>query len=192
MSPLVSAGTLLIHFVFDVYIIILLLRFILQKLGANWHNPISQFVIQLTEKPLKPIRKIIPGVRGFDIAIIVLALILQLIEVILLWMLQFGPMPHLLGACVVAISGIISDFIYIYIYAIIINAIVSWFPSAQSHPLSQTVYLIVRPILYHIQRIIPLVAGIDVSPVFALLALTIINLLIAQPLLTVGTNIILG
>lgn len=192
MSPLVSAGTLLIHFVFDVYIVILLLRFILQKLGANWHNPISQFVIQLTEKPLKPLRKIIPGVRGFDIAIIVSALILQVIEVILLWVLQFGPVPHFLGACIVAVSGIISDFIYIYIYAIIINAIVSWFPSIQSHPLSQTVYLIVQPILYRIQRIVPLIAGIDVSPIFALLALTIINLLIAQPLLAVGTNIILG
>lgn len=192
MSPLVSAATLVIHLAFDTYIVILLLRLMLQKLGANWHNPLSQFIIQLTEKPLKPLRKIMPGVAGFDLSILLLAFILQLIEIILLWVLQFGPIPNMMGTVVVTVSEILSKFIYIYIYAIIINAISSWFPQMQSHPLSHIVYLIVNPMLSRIHRFIPFIAGIDISPIFALLVLTLINMLVVQPLLTVGTKIILG
>lgn len=192
MSPLVSAGSLIIHLAFDAYTVILLLRFMLQKLRASWHNPLSQFIIQLTEKPLKPFRKIMPGVRGFDLSILLFALILQMIEVILLWTLQFGPIPNLIGTFVISIAELFSKVIYIYIYAIIINALSSWFPQMQTHPISHIVYLIVNPILSRIQRFIPLIAGIDISPIFGLLALTLINMLIAQPLLAVGTKIILG
>jgi YggT family protein len=94
MSPVISAASLLIHILFDSYIVILLLRLMLQKLGANWYNPISQFIIQLTEKPLKPLRKFIPGVAGFDLSILLLAFVLQYIEIVLLWVLQFGPVPN--------------------------------------------------------------------------------------------------
>ena len=192
MSPLISAGTLIIHLAFDTYIVILLLRLMLQKLGANWHNPLSQFIIQLTEKPLKPFRKIMPGVAGFDLSILLFALILQFIEIILLWVLQFGPIPNVMGTVVITISEILSKFVYIYIYAIIINAITSWVPQMQTHPLSHIVYLIVNPVLSQIQRVIPLIAGIDISPIFALLGLTLINMLAVQPLLAFGTKIILG
>lgn len=192
MNPLISAATLLIHVLLDGYTIILLLRLILQKLGASWHNPLSQFVIQLTEKPLMPFRKIIPGVRGFDLSIVVFAILLQFVETILLWVLQFGPVPNLLGTLFVSLSELLSKTVYIYIYAIIINAITSWIPSVQSHPLSQIVALLVNPVLSPIRRFIPLIAGIDLSPLVALLIFTLINMLLVGPLLTVGTNIILG
>ena len=192
MSPLISAGSLIIHLAFDSYIVILLIRLLLQKLVANWFNPLSQFVIQLTEKPLKPIRKIIPGFAGFDLSILLLAFVLQYIEISLLWMLQFGPIPHVIGTLIVTISEIASKFVYIYIYAIIINAIASWIPQMQTQPILQIVYLIVNPLLSRIQRHVPLIAGIDISPIFALLALTLINMLIVQSFFNLGTQIILG
>lgn len=192
MNPFVAASTLIIHLAFDAYIVILLVRLLLQKLSANWRNPLSQFIIQLTEKPLKPLRKMVPGVAGFDLSIIVLALILQLIEVVLLWVLQFGPIPNLLGALVIAVSEIISKFVYIYIYAIIINALSSWFPQMQTHPISHIVYLIVDPILARIRRFIPLIAGIDLSPMVAILIFTLMNMLLVMPLLAFGTQIIMG
>lgn len=192
MDPLISAGTLIIHVAFDAYIIILLLRLILQKLGANWFNPLSQFIIQLTEKPLKPLRKFVPGVKGFDLSILLLAIIVQLVEVILLWMLQFGPIPNIIGALVISFSELLSKVIYIYIYAIIISAVMSWIPSMQTHPLSHIIYLMVNPLLSRIRRFIPLIAGIDISPIFALLGFTLMNMLIVAPIAMLGTRIILG
>ncbi|OGT44945.1 MAG: hypothetical protein A3E82_01820 [Gammaproteobacteria bacterium RIFCSPHIGHO2_12_FULL_38_11] len=192
MSPLIAACILIVHVGFDAYIVILLLRLILQKLGANWHNPLSQFIIQLTEKPLKPFRKIAPGVKGFDTAILLFALILQLVEIILLCLLQLGGMPALLGAFVITFSEILSKFVYIYIYTIIINAIASWFPQAQEHPIMRLINLIAEPVLSPIRRLIPLIAGIDISPIVALLVFTLINLLLVTPILQAGTRIILG
>lgn len=192
MGPLISVAILLIHVILGAYIVILLLRLLLQKLGASWRNPISQFVIQLTEKPLKPLRRMIPGVAGFDLSIVLLLIIFQCIQIILLCALQFGAMPNIAGLLISIIAEILSKLVYIYIYAIIINAIASWFPHMRSHPILHIISLIVNPALSRIQRIIPLIGGIDISPIAALLALTIINMLVVQPLLMVGTKIILG
>lgn len=192
MHPLIKASTLIIHLVFDAYIVILLMRLMLQKLGASWRNPLSQFIIRLTEKPLKLCRKIAPGVKGFDLSILLFALILQLAEIVLLWALQSGSIPNVVGALVIALSEILSKFVYIYTYAIIINALSSWFPQMQTHPLTHVVYLIVDPVLMRIRRFIPLIAGIDISPIIAILLFTLINILIVMPLLMFGTQLIVG
>lgn len=190
MSPLISAATLLIHIFFDAYIVILLLRFLFQKLGASWHNPISQFIIKLTEMPLKPFRKIAPGVHGFDISILLLAFIIQLIEIVLVQLIQFSIFPHLIGALIMSVAEILSKFITIYIYSIIINVIVSWIPSLQYHPISHVVFLIVDPLLSRIRTKIPPIAGLDISPVFALLLFTLVNILIVSALIGLGIRLL--
>jgi YggT family protein len=192
MNPLISSGTLIIHVLFDTYIVILLLRLLLQKLGASWRNPLSQFVIKLTEDPLKPLRKIIPGFKGFDFAIVFLALLLQCIEIMLLWHLQFGVTANVQGTLIVACGEILSKFIYIYIYSIIINAVASWIPQLQTHPLAHIVFLITDPILSLARRFIPPIGGIDISPMAVLLLLALINTLIITPILDIGARIILG
>ena len=192
MNPLIASGTLIIHVLFDAYIVILLLRFMLQKLGASWYNPLSQFVIKVTEKPLKLMRKIVPGFKGFDFAILIFAFLLQAVEVILLWHLQFGGTTNVAGTLVVTFGELLSKFLYIYIYSVIINAIVSWIPSMQTHPLSHIVFLITDPVLSLARRFIPLIAGIDISPIAVLLIFSLINMLIVAPILMIGTRIILG
>ena len=192
MNPLIASGTLIIHALFDAYIVILLLRFMLQKLRASWHNPLSQFVIKVTEKPLKLMRKIVPGFKGFDFAILIFAFLLQAVEVILLWHLQFGGTTNVAGTLVVTFGELLSKFLYIYIYSVIINAIVSWIPSMQTHPLSHIVFLITDPVLSLARRFIPLIAGIDISPIAVLLIFSLINMLIVAPILMIGTRIILG
>ena len=189
MTALVSAAALIIRVVFDGYIILLLLRFLLQKLGASWHNPVSQFLITLTEKPLKPFRKIFRGFKGFDIAILILAFLIQCIGIFLLLLTSIDAVPKVLGVIIISIGQILSKFVYIYIYAIIINAIASWLPNLQAHPVMRIVYLIVNPLLSKIQRVMPLIAGIDLSPIPAILGLMLINLLIVTPILNIGAQL---
>lgn len=191
INPLISAATLLVHLVFGSYIFIFLLRFLLQKLNASWYNPISQLIIRLTEKPLKPIRKWIPGFKGFDFSIIALAAVLQIIEIILLMAIQFAVMPHFFGIVITTIAKLLSKFLTIYIYAIIINAIASWFARSK-HPILDVVQLITWPVLSRLHRFIPSISGIDISPIIALLLLTFLNLLLIQPLLGLGTTLALG
>lgn len=192
MNALITAATLIIHVLFDGYIIILLLRLLLQKLGASWHNPISQFLIKITGLPLRPLQKFIPGFHGFDLSIVVFTIILQFIEITVLCLLQFGTVPHVLGVLVMSLGELLSKCVYIYMYAIIINAISTWIVQLQSHPIAHVVYVISEPLLSLFRRLIPLISGIDISPIFALLGLTMVNILIVAPLLETGTRIILG
>lgn len=189
MNALTSALTLIIQVIFDAYIILLLLRLLLQKLRASWHNPISQFLVTLTEKPLKSLRKIAPGYKGFDLSILLFAAILQYIEVTLLFLLQMHSMPHILGTLLITIGEMASKLVYIYIYAIIINAIMSWAPSLQQHPASNIVTLIISPLLSRARQIIPVISGIDLSPLPVLLGLMLINILLIGPLLAAGSQL---
>ena len=189
MNPLISAASLLIHLFFDAYIFILLLRFILQKLNVSWYNPVSRFIITVTQKPLIPFRKIIPRRDGYDFAILVFALIVQLIENCFLWWIQSGALPHGVGLILIVVSQVLGKFITIYTYAIIVNAISSWIPTMQMNPLSQIISLLVDPLLSVFRRYIPLIAGIDISPIFALVGLTLINMVIVTPLLMEGMKL---
>ena len=191
MTPLIAAATLIIRVIFDSYIVILLLRFILQKLHANWFNPISQFIIKLTELPLKPFKKIIPGFKGFDFSILFFAFIVQLIEMLLLTLLNAQTFPNIFGLFVLSLGEILYKFVYIYIYAIIINALASWIPSIQSNPLIDIIQLIVYPLLSRVRQMIPLIAGIDISPIPAILGLTVINMLIVTPIMNIGAQLAL-
>lgn len=190
MNPLISAATLLIHLFFDAYIFILLLRFILQKLNVSWYNPISRFIITVTQKPLIPFRKIIPKYDGYDFAILVLALIVQCIEDGLLLWIQMDALPHSIGLVIIIFAQLMGKLILIYTYAIIINAISSWIPSIQANPFSQIIYYMVDPMLSIFRQYIPLIAGIDISPIFALVGLTLINMVIVTPLLMEGMKLI--
>ncbi|PIZ05003.1 MAG: YggT family protein [Gammaproteobacteria bacterium CG_4_10_14_0_8_um_filter_38_16] len=181
----------IIRLVFNAYILILLLRFLFQKIQVSWHNPISQFIIKLTEKPLQPFRKIVRGVAGFDLSIILFAVILQLVESILFFgLLLNGKFPHLLGVLIITIASILNKFMDIYFYAIIIGAIASWIPSLQKNPAMDVVFRLTEPMLSRIRRIIPPIANIDLSPLFALLGLMLLTALIISPMTFIGTKFI--
>ncbi|MFZ9039964.1 MAG: YggT family protein, partial [Gammaproteobacteria bacterium] len=72
LSPLM----LIINTLFDLYILLVLLRFLFQMLRADFYNPVSQFIVKLTTPPLKILRRVIPSVGGQDAASIVLCLLL--------------------------------------------------------------------------------------------------------------------
>lgn len=181
----------IIRFVVGSYVIVLLLRFLMQKLGASWHNQVSQFVIKLTEKPLIPFRKVIPGVKGFDLSILVFAFVVQFLGVGLIWLIALGYIPHFIGILLLTLSSIFSKLIHIYIYAIFINVIASWILPLQMSSVMHIVSLLVDPLLSFIRRYIPLIAGIDLSPIPALFGLTFLNLLINTPLDNMGTHILM-
>ena len=82
---LVNAGSYLISTLLGLYIIIVLLRFLLQMVRADFYNPLCQFIVKATSPILIPIRRVIPGLYGIDIASLLLAYCLQYIENILLF-----------------------------------------------------------------------------------------------------------
>ncbi|WP_423063220.1 YggT family protein [Candidiatus Paracoxiella cheracis] len=165
----------LVDLVFDIYIIILIVRLLMQKLGASYHNPFSQLIIKLTNVFVTPMQKVLPGFKGFDFAIIFLILLFAVIETLLTIWLRFKVVPGLWGTIVISIGMIGNKFVNLYFYAIIVRAIMSWVVSLQQSPIAEVVFLITEPIMKPARRLIPTIAGFDLSPIPVLIALQLIS-----------------
>lgn len=183
--PLLQALEFILINVLQMYIFVVLIRFLLQVAKADFYNPLSQFVVKATTPPLKPLRRLIPGIAGLDIASIVLALLLQALLFTIDTLIPNGDFMNPLRLVIFSIASIIASVVKIYLFCIFISAILSWFPSARSHPIAQLVSQLVEPALKPIRKILPDMEGIDISPMFAALILfAILNFLI-PPLFTI-------
>lgn len=126
MIALTNAGLFLVGLIFDLYIIILMLRLLMQKLGVSYHNPVSQFVIRTTNLFISPLQRIIPGCKGFDLAIVFFIIVFEFMQAFLLFWLRSRLMPHFGGLLVVSIGALGNKFMNLYFYAIILRVIMSW------------------------------------------------------------------
>ena len=161
-------GLILIgHYLVSLYTMIVLLRFSAQWLGVDFRNPISQFIVNITNPPLLPLRRVVPGWRGKDMASLVLALGLIFIE-LLLFALLFGAKNYLALIPIVFFRAIIVV-INLYFYILIINAIISWINQDPYHPARLFFSPITAPLLRPLQKRIPLLGGaVDVTPMIVL------------------------
>lgn len=175
-----QAGVFLISVLFGFYILLVMVRFLLQAVRADFYNPLSQFVVRLTTPPLRPLRRIIPGVAGVDLAAVVLLLGLQILELVLVHSIT-GRTLHPGVLLIAAVAQLVTTALLIFIVAIIIQAILSWVQPGAHNPFSAVLYQLTTPVLRPFRRIVPPVSGIDLSPMVALLALYL--LLMAVPYL---------
>jgi YggT family protein len=169
-----EAGSFLVSVIFGFFILMIMLRFLLQTVRADFYNPISQFIVKITDPLLKPLRRIIPGLGGIDMAAIVLLIILQYIESLITFSLQGTPIPWLV-LFILTLFSLLKLLLYIYIFGIIIVAIASWIAPAGYNPVLGLIQQIIAPIMRPIQKWVKPVSGMDLSPLVALL---ILNLLV--------------
>jgi len=169
-----TAGAFLITIVFGFYILSIMLRFLLQAVRADFYNPLSQFLVKITNPPLRPLRRIIPGLGGLDMAAVVLMLALQMLEMFLLTWLA-GTSMHPWVLFVFALTELLSLLLYVFLFGILILVVVSWIAPHAHNPVIGLVRQLTAPVMRPIQRRLPVFSGLDLSP---LIALVILNLLI--------------
>ena len=167
----------LIETLFDLYIIVLMLRFILQQVRADFYNPISQFIVKATSPVLNPARKLIPGLGGIDLPTVVVVLAFIALKILIISLLS-GYSPSILALLLTGIRDFITLSLNIFIFAIIIQAILSWVNPDPYNPVSGILFSITRPVLQPFRRMIKPVGGIDLSPLVALIALMFIERLV--------------
>jgi len=156
-----------------------LLRFWMQWCRAPARNPLSEFVQTLTNFAVLPVRRIIPGLWGLDLATLVLAWLVLIIEALLMLAVK-GLVPGIDAMVVVVLLALVMLLrlaIYLAIGAIILLVIISWVNPAS--PMYSLIQLLTRPLLRPIQRIVPPIGMVDLSPLIALLLL---QLLLMVPL----------
>jgi len=165
---------LLIRTLFDLYIIVLMLRFILQQVRADFYNPISQFIVKVTAPVINPAKKLIPGLGGIDVATIVVVIAMIAIKIYIVALLS-GYSPGLGTLLLVGIKDFITLALNVFIFAIIVQAILSWVNPDPYNPVTAVLFSITNPVLQPVRRWIKPIEGLDLSPLFAIIGLIFIR-----------------
>lgn len=171
----------LIDTLVSLYILAVVLRFLLQWTGAEYRNPISQFLVKITHPPLKIFRRYIPSIGKIDTASVIFALLLQMGADYGIFLLK-GVAVGLGALLVLGLSQLISLIINVFIFAVIAQAILSWVSPGTYNPATSILYSLTGPLLNFCRRFIPDLGGLDLSPLVALLLLQLAKMLILPPL----------
>lgn len=177
MDKLVQIANLLITFASSIYITIVIVRFLLQLVKADFYNPLSQFIVRATSPLLLPLRKVIPGFFGIDFASLVLALLLQILSVELLSMIVGNGMLPILPVLIYSVFELIGLILNIYFFAFIVLVIVSWVAPHGSNPAVELLSSITEPVLRPIRNTLPSMGGLDFSIMAAILLIYILKIL---------------
>lgn len=172
-----SALTYLIGTLIDLYVAAVLLRLLLQWVRADFYNPLSQFLIRLTNPALVPLRRVIPSIRRLDTASVVLMLALEIVAVTVISAISSQNLSWQ-QVIVFSVVKLLMTFLMTYFFLIIIAVILSWVARGTQHPSIPLVFQLTEPVLRPIRRVIPPIAGIDLSPLFALIGIRFLILLL--------------
>ena len=182
MNGLDNAAIYILQTLGSLYLLIVLLRFILQMVRADFYNPLSQFTVKATRPLLNPLRKVIPGFGGLDLASLSLAILVQLVLMALTLMLLGYGVENPVQLLIWSIIGITALFIKVFFFALIISVILSWVAPGTHNPAAELINQICEPLLTPIRRFMPNLGGLDLSPIVAFLLLNLIDMLVVRNL----------
>lgn len=168
----------LVTALFSLYIGAVLVRFLLAYARADFHNPYSQALVKVTNPALVPLRRFIPAIGKVDTASLVLAYGLKLLGSVLVLSVM-GQSLNLGYLILAAAVDLLRSLIWIYIVALIIQAVMSWLGNTHGNPIASLLYSLTAPILRPIRNIVPLIGMIDLSPLVAILILQVCLMLLA-------------
>jgi YggT family protein len=177
---LTNALVFLASTVLGLLTVALLLRFYLQWARAPYRNPLSEFLIALTDFMVRPARRVVPGLWGLDLATLALAWLLQLAELFVVLELrgyqgsaQAGQLFAALA--VLALLMLAKLALYMVMAVVIAHALLTWI--APASPLMPVLASLARPFLRPFQRRVPPVGGVDLSPLFVVIAAQLLLML---------------
>ena len=189
MNYLLQAILSLIQIAFGLYLFLIMLRFLLQWVRADFYNPLSQAIVKLTNPPLQWLRRFLPGYAGIDWPCIVLLVLVQGCELLLLTLIITGHLPAISALLVLSVAHLLQLCAYIYIICITIAVLISWINPGAYNPLTVLIYQITNPLLVMVRRRLPDTGGLDFSPMVVLLAGFLFLSLVVAPVMDWGNSL---
>ena len=184
-----NAATFLIETLVGLYILIVMLRFLLQWARADFYNPVSQFIVKATQPPLAPLRRVIPGVAGLDMAALVFMFALKFME---LWLITaiLGFTPQVGGLAMLSIAELLGLMINVFVFSILIQVIISWVNPGMYNPVMGLLHSLNEPLLGPARRVIPPISGLDLSPIAVIIFLQLVSMLAVAPIRDVAKSML--
>ncbi|MFP6827842.1 MAG: YggT family protein [Gammaproteobacteria bacterium] len=170
----------LIRVLSHLYLLLFLLRFIMQWIRADFYNPLAQFIVRATNPLVVPARRLIPASSGIDLPTLVL---LVLLEVIATWLLLYvaSAPATLIQFAEFVLLRLVSLTLSLYTWTILVYVILGWISPGGYHPLTMMLAELNEPVLRPIRRLLPPISGLDLSPLLAVLLIQALSLAIPLP-----------
>jgi len=175
-----TAVVFLISTACGIFSVALLLRVYLQWVRAAYRNPLSDFLAALTDFMVRPARRVIPGLWGIDFASLVLAWLIQLLELVLVVQIKgYEPSASLgaaaAGMALLAAVMLLKLALYIIMVVVLVQALMSWINPYS--PLAPLLGSMSRPFLRVFQKRIPPIGNVDLSPLFVIIVCQLLLML---------------
>ena len=187
-SPVGQGGLFLLQFITGLIIFALMLRFLLRATYADWHHPIVQFIAKITNPLCAPFNKFIPAKGRWDWSAMATAVVIQALFVVLVGYLtsrSFG-VPFIVLASTTEIANQLLDMMF---WLIIIQAVLSWI-SPGHNPNTVIFDQLTQPILAPFRRFIPPMGGIDLTPIVAILAIKLFQIVVIGSITQIAQQMI--
>lgn len=179
----------LISCAFDFYIIVLFMRLILAWVNADYNHPITQFVVKMTTFLVKPLKRFLPDLRGFETSTLVLIILVETLKYFVITILSFG-LPNVLGLIILAFGDSLRLMLETLSFALLFQVILNWLQPGSS--IYQVLSKFTSPVVRPFQKVIPPIAGIDISPIPAIILLQLLIIVLVNPIKGTGLGIAIG
>jgi YggT family protein len=176
----------LVQFIFGLYSFVVVLRIWLRAIQADYNHPFVASIARATTPPVRQLQKFIPNISGIETASVVLLLLLILVKLFLVSFIS-GHIPQVSGLFIWALGSLIEICLDTVFYLMIMMAVLSWMPNAQP-ALYSLLSQLTEPILQPVRRIVPLLAGMDLSPVVVLVLVQVVEILMVNPIIRTGIS----
>lgn len=181
MSYLANAVTFLLGIIFNFLIGLFLVRMLLIAVGASFYDPVCRFVYTLTNPVITPLRKVVPPWRRIEIASLLVAYVLILIEMAIWQLFSIQPVG-IARFLFTALVSLLGALIWMELIAIFVRVILSWVVSEYENPILQLLVRCTEPVVRPFRKRVPPIGGMDFSPMFASIALILAQILVVAPL----------
>lgn len=177
-SSLITALVFVVDTLAKLYLLVLLLRFFLPLFGADFRNAIAQAILKLTSPLVIPLRRVFPALGRVDTATVIVAFAVQYVTILLILLISGQSAPMWVIA-LASLQSLLLLTVRLFIFAIIIRVILSWIAPQGYNPALAVIYMLTDPVLRPFRRFLPPMGGIDLSPLFAIIALTALSIIVA-------------
>lgn len=170
------------------YLLAMLLRFLLQLVKADFYNPISQFLVKITNPLVIPMRRILPGYGGIDLASLLLSVLLQLAGIVALLLVNGLGLPNIALLLLWSVLGVVGLLVNIYFFALLGMIILSWVAPGSRHPAIYLLYQITEPVMAPFRQALPPMGGMDFSPILVFILINVIQIALRHLATGVGLH----
>lgn len=168
------------------YLLLIMLRFVMQLANADFYNPISQFVFKATQPLTGPLQRFLRPFGRFDSASLTLAIALQAAGIMLILALNNIASPNPVTLFLWSAIGILGLLLKIYFFALLASIILSWISPGGSNPAVYLLYQITEPVMAPVRKLLPPMGGLDFSPILVFVGINVLEIVVRNLAASVG------